>query len=63
MKKPPPEIADAVRAAKKAYDEGRPEAIVLLDKMIDTVLAYHPKPKTKASKRRKRKAQRDAKKG
>lgn len=34
-----------------------------LDKITDVVLAYKPKPKTKAAKRRKRKAQRVAKKG
>ena len=34
----------------------------VLDKITDVVLAYKPKPKTKAAKRRKRKAQRDAKK-
>jgi hypothetical protein len=34
-----------------------------LDRIVDKVLAYRPKPKTKAAKRRKRKAQRDAKKG
>ncbi len=34
-----------------------------LDVITDVVLAYRPKPKTKAAKRRKRKAQRDAKKG
>jgi hypothetical protein len=34
-----------------------------LDRITDVVLAYHPKPKTKAAKRRKRKAQRYAKKG
>lgn len=32
-----------------------------LDRITDMVLAYKPKPKTKAAKRRKRKAQRDAK--
>ena len=34
-----------------------------LDRITDAVLAYKPKPKTKAAKRRKRKALRDAKKG
>jgi hypothetical protein len=34
-----------------------------LDRIADTVLNYKPKPKTKAAKRRKRKAQRAAKKG
>ena len=34
-----------------------------LDRITDVVLAYKPKPKTKAAKRRKRKAQRDAKIG
>jgi hypothetical protein len=32
----------------------------LLDQMVDTVLAYRPKPKSKAAKKRRRKA---AKKG
>ncbi len=30
----------------------------LLDQITDAVLAYRPKPKTKAAKRRKRRAQR-----
>lgn len=35
-----------------------------LDRITDTVLAYRPRPKTKAAKRRaKRKRQRDEKKG
>lgn len=34
-----------------------PEA---LDRIADTVLAYRPKPKTKAAKRRARKKKRDA---
>jgi hypothetical protein len=34
-----------------------------LDRITDKVLAYRPRPKTKAAKRRIRKAQRDAKKG
>lgn len=33
-----------------------------LDQITDAVLAYRPKPKTKAAKRRKRKQARDAKK-
>lgn len=33
----------------------------LLDKIADVVLAYRPKPKTKAAKKRTRKAKRDAK--
>lgn len=33
-----------------------------LDAITDVVLAYKPKPKTKASKRRERKKKRDAKK-
>lgn len=32
-----------------------------LNRMADTVLAYRPKPKTKAAKKRTRKAKRDAK--
>jgi hypothetical protein len=35
----------------------------ILDKITDMVLAYRPKPKTKAAKRRARKTKRDAKKG
>jgi hypothetical protein len=35
----------------------------LLDRIADMVLNYKPKPKTKAAKRRKRKAQNAAKKG
>ena len=31
-----------------------------LDAIVDTVLAYKPKPKTKAAKRRQRKKKRDA---
>ncbi|MDZ4341185.1 MAG: hypothetical protein U1E51_01960 [Candidatus Binatia bacterium] len=34
-----------------------------LDRITDIVLAYRPKPKTKAAKRRKRRAQRAANKG
>ncbi len=34
-----------------------------LDVITDVVLAYRPPPKSKAAKRRKRKAKRDAKKG
>ena len=34
----------------------------VLDQVTDAVLAYRPKPKTKAAKRRKRKTARDAKK-
>jgi hypothetical protein len=34
-----------------------------LDRITDVVLAYRPKPKTKAAKRRKRKQARIAKKG
>lgn len=34
-----------------------------LDAITDAVLAYQPKPKTKAAKRRKKKAQVDANKG
>jgi len=34
-----------------------------LNRMTDVVLAYRPKPKTKAAKRRNRKRQRDARKG
>jgi hypothetical protein len=34
-----------------------------LDRITDVVLAYKPKPKTKAAKRRARKKKRDAKKG
>ena len=34
-----------------------------LDAITDAVLAYKPKPKTKAAKRQKRKRLRDAKKG
>ena len=33
-----------------------------LDRITDVVLAYHPKPKSKASKRRARKKKRDAQK-
>jgi hypothetical protein len=33
----------------------------VLDKITDVVLAYRPKPKTKAAKKRSRKAKRDAK--
>lgn len=33
-----------------------------LDRIADKVLAYHPKPKSKAAKRRNRKRQRAAKK-
>lgn len=36
--------------------------IPALDAITDAVLAYRPKPKTKAAKRRKRKKARDAKK-
>ena len=62
MKKPPPEqVMRAVLDAEKAH--GTEGGLAALDRMIDTVLAYKPKPKTKAAKRRKRKAQRDAKKG
>jgi hypothetical protein len=32
----------------------------LLDKITDVVLAYRPKPKTKAAKKRTRKAKKDA---
>jgi hypothetical protein len=35
----------------------------LLDKITDVVLAYRPKPKTKASKKRTRKAKKDARTG
>lgn len=34
-----------------------------LDRITDVVLAYRPKPKTKAAKRRKRRKQRADKKG
>jgi len=34
-----------------------------LDRIVDKVLAYHPKPKTKAAKRRNRRKARAAKKG
>jgi len=34
-----------------------------LDKLIDTALAYRPKPKTKAAKRRVRRNKRNAAKG
>ena len=34
-----------------------------LDSIVDKVLAYHPKPKTKAAKRRNRRKARAAKKG
>jgi hypothetical protein len=34
-----------------------------LDRIADKVLAYHPKPKTKAQKRRNRRKARVAKKG
>lgn len=35
----------------------------ILDRVVDKVLAYRPKPKTKAAKRRNRKKARAAKKG
>jgi hypothetical protein len=34
-----------------------------LDRITDVVLAYRPKPKTKASKRRARRKKREAKRG
>ena len=34
-----------------------------LNKLIDTALAYHPKPKTKAAKKRARRNKRNAAKG
>jgi hypothetical protein len=34
-----------------------------LDRITDVVLAYHPKPKSKAMKRRVRRKKRDAKRG
>jgi hypothetical protein len=33
-----------------------PKPPEILDKIVDTVLAYHPKPKSKTAKTRKRKA-------
>jgi hypothetical protein len=33
-----------------------PKPPEILDKIVDKVLAYHPKPKSKAAKKRKKKA-------
>jgi hypothetical protein len=33
-----------------------PKLPEVLEKIVDTVLAYHPKPKSKAAKKRKQKA-------
>ena len=41
------------------YDPG--SASEILDKMADAVLAYRPKPKSKAAKKRRRKAAKKAK--
>lgn len=38
-----------------------PETPAELDRIVDVVLAYRPKPKTKAAKRRIRKKKREAK--
>lgn len=40
----------------------KPKTPDILDRITDVVLAYKPKPKTKAAKRRKRKKIRDEKK-
>ena len=42
------------------YDPG-PRVPEVLDAMTDAVLAYRPKPKSKAAKKRRRKARRKAK--
>jgi hypothetical protein len=34
----------------------KPKPPVILDKVVDTVLAYHPKPKTRPAKKRKSRA-------
>ena len=42
-------------------DANGPPVPEVLDKMADAVLAYHPKPKSKAAKKRRRKAAKKAK--
>jgi len=41
----------------------KPKAPIELDAITDVVLAYHPKSKTKASKRRERRKKREEKRG
>lgn len=60
----PRQVIDAVGDAEKAHasrELNPKEALAALDRMIDTVLAYVPPPKTKAAKRRIRRKKRKAK--